>query len=491
MASTKDDYLNEVVNALPEVLWLRSASNGEFLYCSPASALVWGCSSDQLLNDRDAWWKRILREDLENVEVAWQQCQQGASFEAEYRMRNADGSVRWISDRGIPIDSAPNQPVRITGLARDITSRKNLEADARKAYEALHSSVNGVIITDLEDQIIYTNPAFLSLFRFGNPEAALGTKAEELFVGDDIEELSDVEDEIANAGAASREFVVKRKDGSEIFVEVSSSEVHDSQGEVVGSMASFIEVTERKLRERETQEHHRKLQELTQRMADLEEHERRRISNLIHDTTVQSLALSNVRLGAVSKLLSDAQLHDAKDQLEAAREMITDGIRQCRLVMADLSPPLLYEVGLGAALRQFADRTAKQHGIRIVVHDSQPGLAVPESLRTVFYQSARELVLNACKHAAPSSINISLTHGDGQLRLLTRDDGSGFSLSKIGEQDSVEEGGYGLFNIRQRVKRLGGELRIESNPGAGTEVSIRLPIELQDRDYPASVRAQC
>ncbi|MCU0788083.1 MAG: PAS domain-containing protein [Verrucomicrobia bacterium] len=247
------------------------------------------------------------------------------------------------------------------------------------------------------------------------------------------------------------------------------------------------DVTERKRleaevvrREDEIRQQHRHLVRLTERMVDLEERERRRISSLIHDTVVQSLSLSNIRLGAVRKALDQPGLEQERTQLEAARELIAEGIAQCRLVMADLTPPLLYEVGLGAALKQFSQRIQRLQGIRVTVEDTAKDPEVPESLRGLLFQAARELVMNACKHAAPSEIRIRLFQTDHAVELRVCDDGSGFDPDLIEQRRRDAAGGFGLFSVRQRLDRHGGTLVVNSSPGTGSELCVRLPVPLPE-----------
>lgn len=474
--STQPDYLRQVVGALPQALWLRDAKTGVFLYCSPGAGAVWQVSSQRLMQHPQDWLGAIVPEDRIRVETAWNRCATEGHFDQQYRVRHRDGAIRWIRDRGSALSGHDGNSTQVAGLAHDMTMRKRLESEVTKAYDALHSSVNGVIITNLDGRIAYANPAFLGLFGYTDLSSALGERAENLFVREDIEELREVADEIADSGNRTREFIVRRKDGSAVTVETSSSEVHDGQGDVIGTMASFFDVTERKRREAEVQQHHRQLVRLTERMADLEEQERRRISSLIHDTVVQSLSLANIRLGAVSKALAESELEREKTQLETGREMIAEGISQCRLVMGDLTPPLLYEVGLGAALKQFANRIQRLQGISVEVEEITSIPVVPESLRGLLFQAARELVMNACKHAAPSAIRVRLTSSDREVQLSVRDDGAGFDPKLIERRQQETAGGFGLFSVRQRLNRHGGTLSVESQPGTGSELHIRLPL---------------
>jgi PAS domain S-box-containing protein len=128
------------------------------------------------------------------------------------------------------------------GDRKDDLVRKDRELSV--AYDALNSSASGIIITDLEGKIVYANPSFIHMFEYESKDEVLYRQAADLFTEEEIRSLYDVEESIDGGAGETEEFVVRRKDGSKMDVEVSSSVVSDRRGRPVGRMASFVDVTE-------------------------------------------------------------------------------------------------------------------------------------------------------------------------------------------------------------------------------------------------------
>lgn len=219
-----------------------------------------------------------------------------------------------------------------------------------------------------------------------------------------------------------------------------------------------------------------KMRELAGRLAAADEAERWRISRHIHDTIVQNLSLSSIRLGSMVKPLADTGLHAEGDNLRQVRDLLTQTLEECRMVMLDLTPSLL-ELGLIPALRDLARQLSAKHGVRVAIQDDGRETRLAPPLRGLLFQSVRELIINALKHAAPREIRVMVEHRRDELVVGVVDDGSGFDASRLGGRLDCK-GGFGLLNIRQRVEGLGGRLKIDSTPGKGTIATISLPATL-------------
>jgi PAS domain S-box-containing protein len=224
--------------------------------------------------------------------------------------------------------------------------------------------------------------------------------------------------------------------------------------------------------EEERREYEARLKSLADRLAKTEEDGRRKISQQLHDTVIQTLSMSNIRLGTLRKILVRFPKKDHVVQLDEARSLLQDSIQQCRDLISDLTPPLLYEIGLGAAIEEMAARTQQKYGVLIDVNANLEGYHVDKSLRGLLYQSANEFVANALKHGSPSRIFISVQVARETITLLVRDDGCGFQSSAWKMERSE---GFGLFNIRERIEGLGGRCEISSVPGKGTIATISVP----------------
>jgi signal transduction histidine kinase len=215
-----------------------------------------------------------------------------------------------------------------------------------------------------------------------------------------------------------------------------------------------------------------------------EERERRRIATVLHDSVVQTLALMKMRVETARQDAADDQRIVA--QLSDIRGLLESAITQTRTLTADLSPPVLYELGLVAAIQWLGDRMLREHHIAFEMPGQRQIYPLNEETRITLFQAVRELLANVIKHsrATTCSIHVSMDEPSRQLMIQVDDDGVG--VSSAATQD-YSKGGFGLFNIRQRLTHLGGSLRISPRPGGGTRVIISAPTAINEQVHGSSV----
>jgi signal transduction histidine kinase len=145
-----------------------------------------------------------------------------------------------------------------------------------------------------------------------------------------------------------------------------------------------------------------------------------------------------------------------------------------RRLIAALSPAVLEQLGLGAALRQLVNRFQRLHQCRVKLQLSKMGL-LPQQIEIIAYRLVQECFNNIGKHSSATSVNISLVSADGKLKLTVEDNGVGFNVTEaLAKRES-----FGLSGMRERVALLGGEFEVESRTEGnkrGTKISIELPI---------------
>jgi len=224
------------------------------------------------------------------------------------------------------------------------------------------------------------------------------------------------------------------------------------------------EIAQRKRTEKALQASQDKLSALTDELSLTEERERRRIALALHDQVVQKLALGKLKLDQTVKkgiIPAVAAVSDLQGILDSS-------MRDLRNLSTDLSPPLLYEIGLRSAIEHFGERLAEDHGFRFVISGHE-ALELRENVRVTLFQMARELLINMVKHSRAATANVLITMKEGSVALEVQDDGAGFDLPTCRE-------GFGLAYIRQRVAFLGGTMRVFTAAGMGTSVIIDIPV---------------
>jgi signal transduction histidine kinase len=222
------------------------------------------------------------------------------------------------------------------------------------------------------------------------------------------------------------------------------------------------------------------IRKLAEHMLHVEEMERRRISAELHDEAGQSLLCIRLQLEMIEQAMP-SESHQLTAKLREAREMTEHTILEMRRLIAALSPAVLEQLGLGAALRQLVNRFRRLHPMRVRLSLGRLG-RLPQQTEVILYRLVQECCNNIGKHSAATSVNISVSSTDGKVRLAVEDNGVGFRLEEaLARRDS-----FGIAGMRERVALLGGQFEVVSYPvgmgstrkqrGRGTRISISLPI---------------
>jgi signal transduction histidine kinase len=213
---------------------------------------------------------------------------------------------------------------------------------------------------------------------------------------------------------------------------------------------------------------------LAEHMLHVEEIERRRISRELHDEAGQSLLCIRLQMELIEQALPDEE-GETRAKLREARDLTERTILEMRRLIAALSPAVLEQLGLGAALRQLVNRFQRLHtNCRVKLLLNKMG-TLPQQIEIIAYRLVQECFNNIGKHSGASLVTVSLASVDGVLKLTVEDNGIGFQVSDaLAKRES-----FGLAGMRERVALLGGHFHVESRteaPKKGTKISIELPI---------------
>jgi signal transduction histidine kinase len=216
------------------------------------------------------------------------------------------------------------------------------------------------------------------------------------------------------------------------------------------------------VREREV-----RIAELSGHLLRVQEEERKRISRELHDETGQALMVIRLYLGMLESTSSGRSREKIRETLAVVDRTI-DGIRR---IVARLSPLVLQELGLVAAVRKEAKDLAKNAGVRVRVMIAEDvGRLAPEC-ETAIYRVVQEALHNVAKHAQAKSVTVQMNEQDGLVRVSIEDDGQGISKSSFTGRS------FGLAGIRERIGSLGGLVRVNSSRGKGTRIEVDVPLQ--------------
>ena len=157
--------------------------------------------------------------------------------------------------------------------------------------------------------------------------------------------------------------------------------------------------------------------------------------------------------------------------------MITRTIKDTRTLTFELSPPVLYELGLQAAIEWLAESIQGQSGLAIQVEEEHGNDRLDSGRRVFLFRAVRELLFNVVKHAGANRVDIRIVNGVDRIKIELIDDGRGCELSPIASQKANQDSGFGLFSIREQLRHYGGKLIFETGREQGSCVIISMPME--------------
>jgi signal transduction histidine kinase len=210
------------------------------------------------------------------------------------------------------------------------------------------------------------------------------------------------------------------------------------------------------------------LKQLSARLVEAQENERRSISRELHDEVGQALTGIRVELANVSRKIRGKDVDGLDAKVDEIKQMIDDSVGVVRNMALLLRPSMLDDLGLVPALQWQAREVSKRTGVRVKVAAEGVSEDLPEDHKTCIYRVVQEALHNCVQHSQASMVRVTVQQEPGRILLAIQDDGKGF--------DAQQERGMGLLGMQERVSHLGGTFSVESLPGDGAIVCIVLPL---------------
>ncbi len=290
-------------------------------------------------------------------------------------------------------------------------------------------------------------------------------------------------------------------DGSVHWIEARGRFIYDPHGEPVRMYGVLSDIDQRKRSEQEFKklnaelEHRvaertaeaekraRQLQQLALELSDAEDRERRHIAMVLHDDLQQYLAALHF---ALETLLPKDRLDDeVETRIQYLHRLIDNSIQKCRDLSHELSPPVLHQLGLLAALEWLAKEMENKHGIEVTLRSIPE--AEPDSpvLAAMLFRSIKELLFNAAKYSEAETAIVEVGTENGCIGIRVSDSGKGCDITELKTRRS-NGGGFGLFSIEERIHFLGGRVEIDSAPECGFRVTLRVPRRTSEKPFDGS-----
>jgi PAS domain S-box-containing protein len=299
------------------------------------------------------------------------------------------------------------------------------------------------------------------------------------------------------------EFVYTRENGQKQWVLISAVPFSAPEGETAAAIVVMKDITERKMSENrirqmndileqrisertaEAEQRTEALRRLALELSGAEDAERQRLAMILHDDLQQYLAAIRFRLDS---LVPDAQADpETAERISVVESLIDESIQKCRNLSHELSPPVLHQSGLIAALGWLAQDMDDKHGLQVSLHAEPDAEPASRKLAAMLFRSIRELLFNIVKHADTDRAQIHMNAQDDRIHIQVSDSGKGFDAHQIGGRQ-LHKCGFGLFNVEERIHVLGGSFHIKSVPGKGTRIDIRVPNQPLQHEKPDKLK---
>jgi len=394
----------------------------------------------------------------------------------DLRVDDPRGGTRWMRSIARP-QKLESGTIVWDGFALDVTEEKNAGEAQRESEERFRNlvegSLQGICIVDTDFAPLFVNHAYAAMFGYAS-----------------IHEIQQLDSHLTLVAPEDRDRILVygearlRGDPVPQTYELGGIDKYGNVMHLVNTLRliawkgrpafqiSATDITEQKRTEARLHDYQQQLRRLASEISLAEEKERRRIASELHDGAIQNLALAKIKLGEFEKGLSPKRRGNTLDEI---RELLDHSIHDARSLIFELSPPVLYELGLEAAVEWLGEQFQARYGISCRVVADEGGVPRNINMEVILFQVLRELLVNVVKHANSSRVDITLRRLGDRLSLQVRDDGIGFDAAAVISNSG--SGGFGLFNIRERLKLLGATFEIDS--GKGTSVTVTAPLSIE------------
>ena len=468
----KDIYQSLVEHANDAII--IATKEGSITYLNPKTEEMFGYTRDELIGKSVTMLipqeKRDEEQEiLEGIRVKKEKGTIGSIKEGKGITKNGQTIYVEVSYFGFQ----RNEDYSIGGIIRDISEKKLIDEKLRiseeRARALLNAPIDTAVLVNDKGIIVDCNSAFMKRFN----------KDKDVLVGSSAFDL--LEPEVAKKRRNAIKKVVL--EGKPLHLEDQHQErwfqhsiypILDNQGKVIQLAVVSHDYTKMKQAELELTGNRDRLRLLASQLTEAEEEARRYFANFLHDKIGQTFFILKIRLEMHQKSLEGSNnFNDIHEAIKLLRKLMED----TRTLSYEMSPAILQELGLEAALKWLTEKTNKDYDIVVDFKSDKQPIQLDEIVSTTLFRAVSELLTNIVKHAKAQHATITIRREDNSITICVEDDGIGFDISKLNTFPS-EEKGFGIFNIQERLNYLGGELKIASSGDQGTKITLRAPLKI-------------
>jgi PAS domain S-box-containing protein len=438
--------------------------DGQVTYWGKGAEALYGYTADEVVGRPITF---IVAPQEKEEEERMRQVRETGLWSGQYVQKRRDGSSFWAATVISLATDEAGQPFGLIGIARDITERVQMEEALRTSQQLLQSALDAlaanIAVLDDTGMIIMVNASWRT---FGDEN---GLAWEDYGVGRNyLAVIDSTSSTLAEEAQAAAQGIGELLSGQRELVSLeypchSPSEerwfimraTRFRSSESMRVAVSHENITDRVRAEKQ----------LAQAAASAE---RTRLARELHDSVTQSLYSITLHIDATLLALSSSKYQVVEQHLRRLNQMARDAMTEMRLLIFEMRPPILEEVGLAAALKARLEAVESRSGIGVdlQVEGNRP---LPPTIEAELFWVALEGLNNVVKHAQASQVTVRLVLNEDRARMTIQDDGIGFDL-----ETATRYGGYGLATMKERVQQINGTMSIDTTPSAGTILEIEV-----------------
>jgi two-component system, NarL family, sensor histidine kinase UhpB len=361
-----------------------------------------------------------------------------------------------------------------------VKARRRAEEAAVRALtemdQIFETAADGMRIVGKDFRVLKANDTFARLVGIPKDEI-IGKRCDEVFRGDRCDTAECPLTRVLDGDLCVEYDADKvRPDGTAVPCIVSATPFRRPDGEIVGIVEDFRDISQRKQTESELRETGRRLRELAAHLQSIREQERSRIARELHDELGQALTALGLEVRLLNSRLP-AEDRELREKTRSMTELISETADSVRRICSELRPALLDDLGLSAAIEWQGEEFTRRTGIACDIESTPADIRLPEELSVAIFRVFQETLTNIVRHAQASAVEVRLGLAPGEFRMLVSDDGVG--MEATGERKGNS---FGLLGVRERVRAFGGDVKLSKGKKGGTRLEVVIPTtEVQTR----------
>jgi signal transduction histidine kinase len=390
-------------------------------------------------------------------------------YQTTYRLSRPDGSVVWLEVRGHAFFDSQGRRQRIRGIVADITARKHAEQalrqkDAELAEAQRLAKVGSWRWDVATDTVIWSEELYRISGRDPNLPAPSYREHSKFYTAESWDRLRRAVEEALNFGTPYElDLEMVRTDGTKRWLLARGETQRDAQGRIAQLYGTVQDITERKAAEKA-------VRHMSGRLITAHEEERRRIARELHDDLSQRMALLQINVEQFEQGAAGIS-SKAREKLHNITEIASEISSDIHNLSHQLHPTKLDIIGLVPSLTSFCREFSESHQLRVQFSHEHIPHQIPKGVTLCLFRIVQEALRNVVKHSGAPEVNVDLSGLGDRIELCVSDSGVGFDP----ESEKGKEG-LGLLSMSERLRLIGGDLTVESEPSHGTRIRVRIPL---------------